>query len=63
MSCPQGSTAAISPDGRDGCCVTGGSLELNSFSCVQDPDSDADVFVRLDQASQTCQDYTLSVHY
>ncbi len=64
FSCPGGTTAANSPDGRPGCCSTGdmdisltcGSSQLNADNAM--------VFIRVDNPqSLPCPNYTVAYHY
>jgi hypothetical protein len=64
ITCPSGTTAETSPDGRNGCCgTTGFSVDLD---CTGTSSDDAFVFVRIDQPgapSGTCNHYSSTYHY
>jgi hypothetical protein len=64
VTCPSGTTAETSPDGRSGCCgTTGFSVDLD---CTTTSSDDAYVYVRIDQPSApsgTCNHYSATYHY
>jgi hypothetical protein len=64
FSCPQGTVAATSPDGRPGCCgLEGFSVDFCCGSCAFGSD-DAQVYIRIDNPDQVaCLPYQLAYHY
>jgi len=60
VTCLDGSTAAMSPGGLDGCCHSQGFGM--TVACTGGED-DATVYLSLDQAAAACVTYTLSFHY
>lgn len=63
FECPGGTSAAMSPDGRPGCCGTSSidfSLTCGSSSLNSD---NAMVYVRVDTQENACVTYTLSYAY
>jgi hypothetical protein len=59
VTCQDGSTAATSPDAREGCCHdTGFSMDVDCPGM----DDDAAIYLRVDQAA-ACVTYSLTVHY
>lgn len=63
FSCPSGTSAATSPDGRPGCCGTSAfefSLTCGSSSLNSD---NATVYIRIDTQQNACVTYTLSYAY
>ncbi|MEJ7734062.1 MAG: hypothetical protein WKG00_33320 [Polyangiaceae bacterium] len=60
VSCPGGTTPEMSPDGRSGCCGSGGfDLGLDCSGI----DDNAWVYIRVDSAVPVCLDYTLAWHF
>jgi hypothetical protein len=59
-TCPAGTTAETSPDGLPGCC---GTDDFQMDTDCSGIDDDATVFIRLDQATDSCAKYTLTFHY
>ncbi|MEZ4441793.1 MAG: hypothetical protein R3B72_22015 [Polyangiaceae bacterium] len=60
VTCNNGSQSAVSPEGHLGCCHTQGfgvGIECDGI------DDDARIFLRFDQASAGCVDYSLDYHY
>ena len=64
FSCPSGSSAANSPDGRPGCCsATGMNFSLTCGSSQLNADN-ARVFMRVDNPQALpCPSYTVAYHY
>lgn len=62
LTCPAGTTDAVSPNGRPGCCATGDVPEID-LSCTGFGDDSADVFVRVDQAAEVCTHYGLVIRF
>ncbi|WAS93187.1 hypothetical protein [Nannocystis punicea] len=62
FDCPNGTSMADSPDGRDGCCGTGSmQYEVN---CVSGPDESAAIYVRLQKAPvDACLEYKVDYSY
>lgn len=61
ITCPEGVTQSISPDGRPGCCSDDGF----AFDDIDCPgiDDDAAVYLRVDQPGAMCVAYTIAYHY
>jgi len=59
-SCPGGTDAATSPDGRPGCCGDAG-FEMG-IEC-DGTDDDATIYVRVQTTTNDCVTYTLDYHY
>lgn len=65
FTCPSGTAAANSPDGRPGCCSMGG-FAIDDFSCGGSSfnSDNATVFIRIDNPQNNpCPTYTLTYHY
>jgi len=60
FTCPPGTTDAISPDGRAGCCGPG-DFELG-VSCTGLSD-DVEVYIRIDAPNESCVNYALDYNY
>ena len=61
VTCPEGTVAADSPEGRPGCCGDDSfEIELN---CLGVLDDEAQVYIRFDQGLGDCTQYTLEYHY
>jgi hypothetical protein len=62
--CPDGTSSATSPDGREGCCGSDG-FEID-FNCSGSLDEDGHVYVSVDMPDAepgVCNGYVLSYHY
>lgn len=62
LTCPSGAVAATSESGHPGCCTTSEGLTLENVNCTGLSD-DATVWLRLDQAQQSCVTYSASITY
>lgn len=60
--CPPGTTDATSPAGRPGCCDDTG-FEMGALNCTGTSEDAATVYIRIDQPSQQCVEYTLQYHF
>ncbi len=61
VTCPEGTAAAESPEGRPGCC--GDDTFEVDLNCGGVIDDDARVWIRFDQGLTDCTQYTLEYHY
>jgi len=61
FSCASGATPAISPDGRTGCCATGGPI-FGDFDCSSGS-TNSTFWMRLDQSPSACASYSLAGHF
>ncbi len=62
VSCPDGTTFAISPKLRPGCCSKG-SFEINDFNCPGNDES-SQIWARIDQpTNDVCVDYSVLLHF
>ena len=60
VTCEDGSSQAVSPNGHPGCChVQGFGVGIECPGA----DDDATITIRLDQAASACVSYTLDYHY
>jgi hypothetical protein len=60
MDCPQGSVAEASPDGHPGCCSNNGfGIDPNCSGI----DDDATIYIRIDEPTLPCAEYTLTYQY
>lgn len=62
FSCPGGTTADTSPEGRPGCCSDNGGFQIQ-LDCAGSVDASPVVFIRIDQpeaTSDTCNEYSLA---
>lgn len=60
FDCPQGSVPEASPGGHPGCCSNNGfGIDPNCSGI----DDDATIYVRLDEPTQACAEYTLTYQY
>lgn len=62
LSCPPGTMSAMSPAGRPGCCGSSG-FNMGVFNCTGTIDDSAYIYIRIDQGSPQCVEYTLNYHY
>jgi hypothetical protein len=62
ITCPQGTTSDTSPEGRDGCCGSGGFTMKVSCGGAFTPNTST-VFIRIDQAASNCVTYSMMYHY
>lgn len=61
LTCPDGTSADVSPGGRSGCCATEAFSVSPDCSGMSD---DADVYIRVDKPpTPHCLSYSLSYHY
>jgi hypothetical protein len=60
VTCPGSTTTDTSPDGRKGCCGSGGfSIGIDCTGM----DDNATVYIRIDEASADCVPYSVMYHY
>jgi hypothetical protein len=57
FACPGGSTPAISPGGRGGCCRTGPGFFEVDLGCSGSASDDVDVYLRFSSSSLSCHGY------
>jgi hypothetical protein len=62
LTCPEGTVAMDSPEGRPGCCGTDSfEVELDCGGILNDDDTR--IWIRFDQGVGDCTPYTLEYHY
>lgn len=64
VTCPVGSIADVSPNGRDGCCGTS-DFDVTDLNCKGALENNINVFIRVDDPSDQamCLSYTIAYHY
>ncbi|MEX1362000.1 MAG: hypothetical protein AB1Z98_02675 [Nannocystaceae bacterium] len=62
FECPAGTDYAFSPEGRVGCCSSGG-IALDDLNCSGVTEDNAMVYLRIDQPAEDCVTYSVSYHY
>ncbi|MEM7160140.1 MAG: hypothetical protein AAF799_45300 [Myxococcota bacterium] len=62
FECPPGTSYALSPMARPGCCATG-DVELPDLNCAGVSEDNAMVYIRVDQPEDTCVTYSVAYHY
>lgn len=70
--CPQGATTfnsctagtpATNPNGYPGCCTTAPGTVTVDYSCANSSDDSAQVYIRADEPTTSCSDYTIDYHF
>ena len=63
ISCPGGTSAATSPDGRPGCCGTSGFDMAPDCASFPSTDDSSIIYIRVDQPGGDCVSYSIDYHF
>ena len=60
--CEDGATEATSPEGRPGCCADS-IIHIPDANCTGTTDDSMAIYIRIDQPTTECVEYTVNFHY